>query len=59
MTTTQRQWKARNVRVPDDLWEAAQSKAHDQSENLSELMRHWLRNYVADEPVTVGDSASV
>ena len=36
----------RNVRVPDDLWDAAMSKALDRGENLSEVIRRALEKYV-------------
>ena len=36
----------RNVRVPDDLWRAAMSKALDRGETLSEVIRRALEKYV-------------
>lgn len=36
----------RNVRVPDDLWHAAMSKALDRGETLSEVIRRALEKYV-------------
>ena len=36
----------RNVRVADDLWHAAMSKALDRGENLSEVIRRALEKYV-------------
>jgi predicted DNA binding CopG/RHH family protein len=36
----------RNVRVPDDLWQAAMSKASDRGETLSEVIRRALEKYV-------------
>lgn len=36
----------RNVRVPDDLWDAAMSKALDRGESLSEVIRRALEKYV-------------
>jgi predicted HicB family RNase H-like nuclease len=37
---------SRNVRVPDDLWHAAMSKALDRGESLSDVIRRALENYV-------------
>lgn len=36
----------RNVRVADDLWQAAMSKALDRGESLSEVIRRALEKYV-------------
>lgn len=36
----------RNVRVPDDLWDAAMSKALERGESLSEVIRRALEKYV-------------
>ena len=36
----------RNVRVADDLWHAAMSKALDRGESLSEVIRRALEKYV-------------
>ena len=36
----------RNVRVPDDLWDAAMSKALERGETLSEVIRKALEKYV-------------
>jgi hypothetical protein len=36
----------RNVRVADDLWRAAMSKALDRGESLSEVIRRALEEYV-------------
>ena len=40
---------ARTVRVDDELWEAAQRKASDRNETLSDvirrLLREWIRGY--------------
>ena len=35
------------VRVPDDLWRAAQAKADERGEYLSEVIRKALERYVA------------
>lgn len=37
---------SRNVRVPDDLWNDAMSKALDRGESLSEVIRRALEKYV-------------
>jgi predicted HicB family RNase H-like nuclease len=37
---------SRNVRVPDDLWQAAMAKALDRGETLSEVIRRALEKYV-------------
>ena len=39
--------KARAVRVEDDLWRAAQAKADQRGEVLSEELRKFLQRYVA------------
>lgn len=36
----------RNVRVPDDLWDAAVTKATERGETLSEVIRRALERYV-------------
>lgn len=38
---------ARTIRVPTELWEAARRKAERQGENLSEVIRRYLRRYVS------------
>lgn len=38
--------KSRVVRVPDDLWTAAQAKADERGEYLSEVIRRALERYV-------------
>jgi len=35
-----------NIRIPDKLWEAAQQKADQREENLSEIIRTALERYV-------------
>lgn len=35
----------RTVRVPDDVWEAAQRKAEERGDNLSEVIRKALERY--------------
>lgn len=37
----------RAIRVPDELWQAALTKAQDRNESLSEVIRVALRRYVA------------
>ncbi len=36
----------RVIRVPDELWKAAQAKADERGETLSEAIRKFLRRYV-------------
>lgn len=38
--------KSRNVRVEDELWEAAQEAADEQGHVLSEQIRRFLEDYV-------------
>ena len=37
---------SRNVRIPDDLWSAAQTKAVELGETVSDVVRRALREYV-------------
>lgn len=37
----------RTVRVPDDVWEAAKTKAAERGENLSDVIRKALARYAA------------
>ena len=37
---------SRNVRVPDDLWHAAQAKAAERGETVSDVVRRALERYV-------------
>jgi len=39
--------KVRTVRIDDALWEAAQAKAAERDENLSEIIRAALADYVS------------
>jgi len=39
--------KARAVRVEDDLWRAAQARADERGDVLSEVIREALKRYVA------------
>lgn len=36
----------RTIRVPDELWDAAQAKAEERGENLSDVLRKALERYV-------------
>lgn len=36
----------RNIRVPDELWEAAQAKAKREGRNVSEVVRELLARWV-------------
>ena len=38
--------KSRNVRVEDELWEAAQAAADEQKQVLAEQIRYFLADYV-------------
>lgn len=40
--------KIRTVRVPDDLWEAAQKAAEAKGETVSDVIRRALEQYVAE-----------
>jgi predicted DNA binding CopG/RHH family protein len=37
----------RNIRIPDDLWDAAKAKAEARGSALSTVIREFLRRYVA------------
>ena len=39
--------RPRNIRVEDDIWEAAMTRATTEGVTLSELMRGWMTDYVA------------
>lgn len=41
--------KNRNVRIDDELWEAAQAKAKDRRESVSDVIRRALLTYVETE----------
>lgn len=36
----------RNVRIPDDLWDAALAKAQSEGTNVSEVLRKYLERWV-------------
>lgn len=36
----------RNIRIDDDLWNAALAKAENEGSNLSEVIREWLETWV-------------
>lgn len=38
--------RLRNVRVPDELWEAAKAVAEERGESLSDIIRAALASYV-------------
>lgn len=48
--------KNRVVRVSDDLWEAAQRKASDEDEKLSDVIRRLLVEYVGDRGIKTMDT---
>ena len=44
--------KRREIRIGDDLWEAAKAKTHAEGTTVSELVRNFLIDYVGDnQPV--------
>lgn len=40
----------RTVRVPDDVWQPAARKARDNDENVSEVIRRALADYLREDP---------
>lgn len=42
--------KPRAVRVEDELWAAAQAKANERGDVLSEVIREALKRYVRSKP---------
>lgn len=40
---------SRNIRIPDDEWEAAKEAAAERHENISMVVRRALREYVEEE----------
>lgn len=40
----------RNIRIDDDLWEAAQAKAKAEGRNVSDVVRQYLTDWVAQPP---------
>lgn len=40
--------KARNVRIPDELWDAAKAKAEQRSETVTDAILRALRRYVCE-----------
>ena len=36
----------RNIRIPDDLWEAAVAKAREEGTTISHLIRVWVERYL-------------
>lgn len=41
-------WPNRNIRVPQQLWDAARDRAQQDGDVLSEAIRYMLRRYVAE-----------
>lgn len=39
----------RSIRVEDELWDAAQAKATERGDNLSDIIRDKLRDYIESE----------
>lgn len=48
----------RNVRVDDELWEAAKSAAELRGESVSEAIRKFLKRYVKTAPTNVAEFGS-
>jgi hypothetical protein len=40
----------RNIRIPDELWDAVLRKADDEGRNASEVIREYLARWVARPP---------
>ncbi len=40
----------RTVRVPNEVWQPAGQKARDNDENVSEVIRRALTDYIRDDP---------
>ena len=40
----------RNLRVPDEIWRAAQEKAEDEGRTLTEVIVAYLRRYISTPP---------
>lgn len=39
----------RNLRVPDEIWEPALAKAHEEGRTLTDVIKDFLREYIAPE----------
>jgi hypothetical protein len=48
---------SRNVRVPDEIWKAAQEKAAAQGRTMTEVIVSYLRRYVAAPAAAKADRA--
>jgi hypothetical protein len=44
----------RNLRVPDELWQAALAKAHADERTLTDVILAYLRRYVSTPPKASG-----
>lgn len=42
--------RIRNIRVPDELWVAAKAKAAAEGRTVSEVLRDYLKRWVAQPP---------
>jgi len=40
----------RNIRIPDDLWDAVLRKASEEGRNASEVVREYLEKWVTRPP---------
>lgn len=47
---SQEKKKRRTVRVPDHVWQLAARKAQDNGENVSEVIRRALADYLREDP---------
>jgi hypothetical protein len=47
----------RNLRVPDDIWRAAQEKAKAEGRTLTEVIVAYLKRYVSTPPRKQADPA--
>jgi macrodomain Ter protein organizer (MatP/YcbG family) len=45
VTATTNHTPRRSIRIPDDVWSAAQAKATERGDNLSEVIREALARY--------------
>lgn len=42
--------KLRNIRIPDELWDAARAKAASEGSDVSAVVREFLTEYVMPPP---------
>lgn len=51
--------KKREIRLSDQLWEAAIAKAHADGVTVSGLVRRWLTDYVSDDSPSLTELGSI